>query len=277
MFLPAAVTQLISFKGELLLTFRTCNFDNGFKIYSGASLRDCILDCHLKRSCRDVIYRQSNGICVLTATDIDYDNLEEGLPVCVYTKPSHWNIKKLGQCTTNSCNERQLCNWNSTQDISNCSPSECPVPSSIGHATFKPVTRSIATKVAYFCDFGYTPRGNASITCLPNGTWTSTDFYCAPTCPRPMTVDNADIVDVSTSDYGNGSVLTISCKTGYINQNPTDITSTCKTDSWSYKIVPCCKPGYTFSWDSRGESCYRIHDNVQLTTADGKFLPVFNP
>ena len=152
----------------------------------GVSLVNCFRECTLHSRCVSVNYFVSMRLCDLNSeiksgvADLQLNSAS------VYSEKGRWILGDLipKVCRGNACSEASTkCKMSYVSHEAKCVKSDCGKVPSI------PYTKAVASngigifsKVVYTCSGTHFPLSNRNqITCLPNGSWSTTTFQCGLT------------------------------------------------------------------------------------------------
>ncbi|XP_056016991.1 sushi, von Willebrand factor type A, EGF and pentraxin domain-containing protein 1-like [Ostrea edulis] len=139
-------------------------------------------------------------------------------------------------------------------------PIICGEPPRIEGATISAGGNVEGTTRTYLCNQNTSTEGNTTITCGPDGRWSSTDLYCRPICGEPPKIERATI---SAAENVEGATRTYFCNKNTSTEGNTTIT--CGPDGqWSSTNLYCrlsCGPPSTIPRATISKG-----DNLQGTT-----------
>ncbi|XP_077996757.1 P-selectin-like [Glandiceps talaboti] len=144
---------------------------------------------------------------------------------------------------------------------------QCPVLVPPGNGALSTTDIADSTIVTVTCDSGYTLNGEATLGCNSN-TWSDDVGTCeADDCEALAGLNNGAL---SSTDVTSGTIVTVSCDTGY--KRTGDATLTCTAGSWSSTAVTCdaavdC-PALTAPANGALSSTDMTHDTVVKVTCD---------
>ncbi|XP_052282860.1 sushi, von Willebrand factor type A, EGF and pentraxin domain-containing protein 1-like isoform X6 [Dreissena polymorpha] len=120
-----------------------------------------------------------------------------------------------------------------------CTPVDCHTFPITLHGHVSTNSTTYRTSVTITCDTGYNLNGKSTSICESNGNWSSIGQTCTPVDCKQYPVPSYGRLSTSSTTYG--TVVTITCDTGYmINGNST---SSCKSNG---------------RWSSTGQHCSPI-------------------
>jgi len=127
--------------------------------------------------------------------------------------------------------------------------SEIPAVSDGSAVTNNTELFSIGKSVGYNCNAGYQLVGTGSVTCLENGTWSSSRTICRLiTCPEPQKIANGKLVEdveiwfsTKTNNYTPGYLIQYVCDVGYTMTGFHSVLRCSGTGIWN-STAPECRP-----------------------------------
>ncbi|XP_052282859.1 CUB and sushi domain-containing protein 3-like isoform X5 [Dreissena polymorpha] len=199
------------------------------------------------------LYGNSTSICESnghwssigqTCTPVDCHTFPITLHGHVSTNSTTYRTSVTITCDTGynlNGNSTSICesngHWNSIGQT--CTPVDCHTFPITLHGHVSTNSTTYRTSVTITCDTGYNLNGKSTSICESNGNWSSIGQTCTPVDCKQYPVPSYGRLSTSSTTYG--TVVTITCDTGYmINGNST---SSCKSNG---------------RWSSTGQHCSPI-------------------
>ena len=167
----------------------------------GIDLKNCTRECSIRKRCRSINFLSRFPLCELNLRTIsDYGAVVVNMSNAVYTEKSFW---KNDEILERSCNGmtcfglNSKCRVNIEFSDTGCELSDCGDVPNIPNATLELSDGiGIFSKSTYVCDNGYEAiGGRGKISCLPNGTWSTTTFQCKERAQDCLTIQRTEQTD----------------------------------------------------------------------------------
>ncbi|KAL4222506.1 Sushi [Mactra antiquata] len=228
--------------------YKTCDNIKSFAQYDNKPLNLCADECSRRQRCQVFMFRKQRNYCALKE-EVNVTSLQDGDPYCVYYTRDEWSPDDIGSCRGQPCDATERCN-SKTKTEFECIRSECPSPIQILNAHSLSNVYAIGSTNRYKCSTGTKGRGNPTITCLENATWSITDFKCVlqlpnMVCPTPkVSYVNAELSEL-TGSGDVGTTLTYTCKNGFRGNGEEQSITCTSSEEWNIDRINCCHDNST--------------------------------
>ena len=184
----------------------------------GIDLKNCTRECSIRKGCRSINFLSRFPLCELNLRTIsDYGTVVVNVFNAVYTEKSFWTNDEImhHSCNGMTCSGlNSKCRENIESSDTGCELSDCGDVPNIPNATVEQSDGiGMFSKATYTCDNGYEAIGGRSkISCLPNGTWSTTTFQCKEKAHDCLTIKRADKGDTGVYKLQIGdSQISVMC------------------------------------------------------------------
>ncbi|XP_071100570.1 A disintegrin and metalloproteinase with thrombospondin motifs 20-like [Haliotis cracherodii] len=147
-----------------------------------SGLITCAVECLLRSRCR--AFSHGSGECTLLPYNSSSSDFKTNSDTTsVFSDIGHWPQRVIGVCASHDCPPNARCQENSKVDHK-CIITGCLNHPGIDNATLAATANPLAetpsgSVMNYTCDPGFLQEGS-TVTCLPNGTWSSVRCRPAP-------------------------------------------------------------------------------------------------
>lgn len=218
-----------------------CYIDDSFHVFVGLTVPACLEACRRRTFCTVINYNRYNKVCALRhSSDMDLVGLKTRW--CYSLVVNNETIELQGPCQDTPCDEMSVCENTAEMPFYTCTLGYCRSETEAIHASYRiTVPVNVGRRNELTCDEGYAPLGSGSVTCLPDGNFSSTDLQCLKTCPSIPLTPTAHISSWSTYRFVVNTTASYTCNERFYNITGR-VVSCDSSGEWStFKCLPFCR------------------------------------